>query len=199
MRAIALTVASCTKRRFQCRRFGQGSGWIRSIRASDCGGAQASNSAASPAIQADVADVVRLDLRQDLRHAVDIGLAADEADVRKGLRLRDQMLAAAESDFEPDIVDCRRRTVRRARAGAGVAISSARCGSRLSIRSAWWMRSLWPLRRPKNEPCACADAPSSGGASRSPVSRGGSHHRSVWYSRYNSRARGSIEEMYICS
>ena len=27
----------------------------------------------------------------------------------------------------------------------------------------------------------------------------GSHHRSVWYSRYNSRALGSIEEMYICS
>ena len=27
----------------------------------------------------------------------------------------------------------------------------------------------------------------------------GSHHRSVWYSRYSSRARGSIEEMYICS
>ncbi len=24
-------------------------------------------------------------------------------------------------------------------------------------------------------------------------------HRSVWYSRYNSRALGSIEEMYICS
>jgi len=24
-------------------------------------------------------------------------------------------------------------------------------------------------------------------------------HRSVWYSRYNSRARGSIDEMYICS
>ena len=27
----------------------------------------------------------------------------------------------------------------------------------------------------------------------------GHRHRSVWYSRYNSRARGSIEEMYICS
>ena len=56
-------------------------------------------------IEADIADIVRLDLRQDLRHAVDIGLAADEPDVRKGLRLRDQMLAAAESDFEPDILD----------------------------------------------------------------------------------------------
>src|SRR5262245_35651275 len=28
------------------------------------------------------------------------------------------------------------------------------------------------------------------------IARGG-HHRSVWYSRYSSRALGSIEEMYI--
>ncbi|MGY3497580.1 hypothetical protein ACVW1B_006999 [Bradyrhizobium sp. USDA 4502] len=55
--------------------------------------------------QADIADIQRLDLGQDLRHAVDIGLAADEARGRKGLRLRDQMLAAAEADFEPDILD----------------------------------------------------------------------------------------------
>ena len=32
-----------------------------------------------------------LDLRQDLRHAVDIWLAADEPDIRKCLRLRDQI------------------------------------------------------------------------------------------------------------
>ena len=44
------------------------------------------------------------DLRQDLGHAVDIGLAADEAGIGKGARFRDQMLAAAESDFEPDFV-----------------------------------------------------------------------------------------------
>ena len=55
--------------------------------------------------QPDIADIVRLDLRQDLGHAVDVGLAADEAGVRKGLRLGDQMFAAAESDFEPDVVD----------------------------------------------------------------------------------------------
>ena len=57
--------------------------------------------------QPDVADVVRLDLRQDLRHAVDVGLAADEAGIRKGERFGDQMLAAAEPDFEPDMVDRR--------------------------------------------------------------------------------------------
>ena len=49
--------------------------------------------------QADVADILCLDLGQDLRHPVDIGLAADEAHVRKGLRFRDQMLAAAEADL----------------------------------------------------------------------------------------------------
>lgn len=27
----------------------------------------------------------------------------------------------------------------------------------------------------------------------------GGAHRSVWYRRYSSRARGSIDEMYICS
>ena len=57
--------------------------------------------------QSDVADAVRLDLRQDLRHAVDVGLAADEACLRIRLRLGDQMFAAAKSDFEPDIVDIR--------------------------------------------------------------------------------------------
>ena len=106
-RAIAAMVASCTKRRFQCRRFGHGSGWIRSIRASDCGGAHASSSAASPANSLMLPMLMRLDLRQDLRHAVDVGLAADEAGLRKRLRFGDQMFAAAESDFEPDIVDGR--------------------------------------------------------------------------------------------
>ena len=52
--------------------------------------------------QPDVGDVVCLDLREDLCHAVDIGLAADEADIREGNRLRDQMLAATEADLQPD-------------------------------------------------------------------------------------------------
>ena len=55
--------------------------------------------------QADIADIVRLDLRQDFCHAVDIGLAANEAGIGKGQRLRDQMLAAAETDLEPDIFE----------------------------------------------------------------------------------------------
>ena len=54
--------------------------------------------------QPDVADVVDLNLRQYLRHAVDVRLAADEAGIRKGARFRDQMFAAAESDFEPYVI-----------------------------------------------------------------------------------------------
>ena len=105
MRAIAATVASCTKRRFQCRRFGQGSGWIRSIRAQRLRRRPGQQFGGVAGEQADVADIVRFDLRQDLRHAVDIGLAADEAGLRKGARFGDQMLAAAEADLEPDIVE----------------------------------------------------------------------------------------------
>ena len=192
MRAIAATVASCTKRRFQCRRFGQGSGWIRSIRRSIA-------PAPRPVVRRHrrrnrriLPILLRFDLRQDLRHAVDIGLAADEADIGKRLRFRDQMLAAAEADLEPDILESP-SNMSASRSGADVPISSASCGSRLSIRSAWWMRSLWPLRRPKNEPRAC-------GERRHPAARrdrgiAGARHRSVWNSRCNSFARGSIEEM----
>ena len=50
-----------------------------------------------------VADVMGLDLGQDFGHAVDIGLAADEAGIGKSTRLRDQMFAAAKSDLEPDL------------------------------------------------------------------------------------------------
>src|SRR5260221_751365 len=55
--------------------------------------------------QAYVADVMGLDLGQDLSHAVDIGFAANKTRVRKCARFRDQMFAAAESDFEPDAID----------------------------------------------------------------------------------------------
>jgi hypothetical protein len=70
--------------------------------------------------QPDVADVMGFDLRQDLRHAVDVGLASDEARVRKGARFGDQMLAAAKPDLEPDLARRRveqARKVGRARSG----------------------------------------------------------------------------------
>ena len=55
--------------------------------------------------QPDVVDLSGFDQREDFRHAVDIGFAADEAGIGKGARFRDQMLAAAKSDFKPDVVD----------------------------------------------------------------------------------------------
>src|SRR3984885_8233393 len=57
--------------------------------------------------QPDITDVMGFDLRQYLRHAVDVRLAADEAGLRKRTRFRDQMLAAAESDFKPNHVNRR--------------------------------------------------------------------------------------------
>src|SRR5258708_19220758 len=45
-----------------------------------------------------------VDLRQDLGHAVDVGLATDEHEIGKGARFRDQMFAAAEPNFEPDFI-----------------------------------------------------------------------------------------------
>ena len=53
--------------------------------------------------QPDVADVMAFDLRQDFCHAVDIGLAADEAGRALRTRCRGQMLAAAETDLELDL------------------------------------------------------------------------------------------------
>ena len=54
---------------------------------------------------------------EELGHAVDEGLAADEADVRIGRgACASEMLAAAEADLEPDLVDRRAGTARRGRA-----------------------------------------------------------------------------------
>ena len=64
--------------------------------------------------QPHVADAAALDRRQRLGDAVDERLAADEADVGMGERLGDEMLAAAEADFEPQLA---RREVEQRRAG----------------------------------------------------------------------------------
>src|SRR5262249_5874125 len=62
-------------------------------------------------MQADIAEVLRLDQRQRLRHAVDERLAADEAHARPGGRFRHEVLAPAggvlapaEADLEADLV-----------------------------------------------------------------------------------------------
>src|SRR5215212_1114544 len=58
--------------------------------------------------EADVRQALALDRRQELRHAVDEGLAADEPRLRPGARLGGEMLAAAKADLEDD-----RRPVRK--------------------------------------------------------------------------------------
>ena len=53
-----------------------------------------------------------LDVRQAFGHAVDVGLAADQADIGMLLGLPDEVLAGAESHFQPEVAriaeKCRR-------------------------------------------------------------------------------------------
>ena len=56
-------------------------------------------------MQPDVVELALVDRDQRLGHAVDERLDADEAGARMPLRLGDQMFAAAEAAFEPDLVD----------------------------------------------------------------------------------------------
>ncbi len=53
-------------------------------------------------MDADGARAALLDLAEQARHAVDEGLAADEADILMMLGLPEQMLAGAEADLEPN-------------------------------------------------------------------------------------------------
>ena len=52
-------------------------------------------------------DAAILDCSEQASHSVDEGLAADKADIFMCLGLPEQMLARAEADLEPDIVDGR--------------------------------------------------------------------------------------------
>src|SRR5262249_34174541 len=60
-------------------------------------------------MQADVVEAARLDQGQRFRHAVDEGLAADEAHARMRARLGAEVLAPAEADLEADAVDRARK------------------------------------------------------------------------------------------
>ena len=115
--------------------------------------------------QADIADVVGLDLRQDLRHAVDIGFAADEAGVGKGAALPRPDARRRRIRFPAGPRRPADRTVRRDRPGWRCRYRAQAAAADCSIRSAWCARSLWPLRRPKNEPCL------HGGIGRRPIER----------------------------
>jgi uncharacterized protein (DUF2336 family) len=56
-------------------------------------------------MQPDIADLVVLNQRQDLGHAVDERLAADESHARVAQSFGDQVLAAAEADLQPYLID----------------------------------------------------------------------------------------------
>ena len=73
-------------------------------------------------VEADVLQLLLLDRRQHLGHAVDEGLAADEARVGMRARLRGQMFAAAEPDLEPYAFDRVGKQSREIRRGRGRAI-----------------------------------------------------------------------------
>ena len=134
---------------------------------------------------------MRLDLRQDFCHAVDIGLAADEAGIGKGQRFRDQMFAAAKTDFEPDVFKRRfeniREIFRRGRADI------ERQARQQIVDQIGLMRAQLVALAPAEERALSMRVRVLA------VGIGGARHRSVWYSRYNSRVRGSIDEIYICS
>ena len=80
-------------------------------------------------MDADVRRAVALHRREQLGDAVDIVLAPDQTDIGVGRRLGQQMLAAAETDFEPDLAFFRkeRRQIHRPSLGI-VARGSARDG-----------------------------------------------------------------------
>ena len=154
--------------------------------------------------QADIADVVGFDLGQDLRHAVDVRFAADEAEIWKGERLRHQMFAAAESDLEPCF---KSRAVERAVEQFG---EVARTGTvDVERKPRQQVFDQVGLVQPQLVALAAAEertlrVDDVAGCSAGPgVLLGGiavcAIHRSVWYNRCNSRVLGSIEEMYSCS
>ena len=78
------------------------------------------------------------------RDAVHERLAADEGVVGQHVRSIGEMLARAEADLEME------RTILAEQAGAVISPSpgTSICGSRLSTRSCWLLRSLCPLDRP---------------------------------------------------
>src|SRR5262249_29124125 len=63
-------------------------------------------------VKSDIVDGALLDRCKDFRLAADEGLAADETDRRMGASFCDQILAAAESDFEADRLDGARKYLR---------------------------------------------------------------------------------------
>ena len=145
--------------------------------------------------QADIADAIRFDLRKDLCHAVDIWLAADEACIRRIAGLRHQMLATAEADFEPGV--SRPWTEEIDEAGRRRALDVKRKPRQQVLDQAGLMRAELVSFAAAVEGAAFSARGAVGRIGL--VIAGRRVHRSVWYSRCKSRARGSIEEMNNCS
>jgi hypothetical protein len=141
---------------------------------------------------------VGFDLGQDLGHAVDVGFATEKSAGRKGQRLLDQMFAAAKPDLQPDLGG--------RRIEQGGKIRWRRPGD-VEGEARQEMFDQIGLVCPQPVPLTAAEESAVSmigcaiiGWRAACGARAARHaHRSVWNSRYNSRARGSIEEIYICS
>ena len=71
------------------------------MRVSDARGSQAMQLGCVAGKQPHIGSRLLIELREDLREAVEVGLAADEAGSRVRFRFGEQMLAAAETDLQP--------------------------------------------------------------------------------------------------
>ena len=81
--------------------------------APDAGIAEVGDEFARIAIMhANVGNALLVNVAEQLGDAVNVGLAADEADVRMGRGLPGKVLAAAEADLQPDILDVAEQALR---------------------------------------------------------------------------------------
>ena len=97
-------------------------------------------------MQADIAEPVGVDGGERLGDGVEEGVAADEAAARIGLGLIDQVLGAAEADFQPHIVDRRRKQARAGRRAPALR-DRARCAAAAC-------RTARPAAASAHDPCA---------------------------------------------
>ena len=104
-------------------------------------------------MQPDVVELALVDRDQRLGHAVDEGSMPMKPVRGCALRLRDQMLAAAEADFQPHLVDG--MSEQRAQIGGRRLAQIEREPRQQRRRTARpaAARSGWPLRRPKKARC----------------------------------------------
>ena len=99
-------------------------------------------------VQADVGELLALDGAQRLDDAVLERLAADQADVRVGARLPQQMLGPAEADLEPHLRRPAARTARPAGPAEDPTASARRAAARAASSAACRGLGLRPRRRP---------------------------------------------------